>query len=339
MATETAYYLPELIDGWLGASPADLAVREPRNPSGLRFNDVQAEAEEVVVQGSARGIVFEFRRDGWVVADFAGFEAARARTASPDAPEVFEASQQAIGVRLKVLNAHLVCLMDALHAIPHLHHPPVRLTVEDLAHSRWDGIPAHGGHGFDALERARESSHYLARTRIISEDVLQRSLETLDRVITEPGLLDVVDVLGESLRAWGEQNYSLAATTSWAVSEVLLRRKWTAYIGDQVYAIDDTGRLNLNSEARSRLMRFRASDVEDLLVLVDRLTPSTRERLARARRARNHWLHGLENVDYREAERSIGTAFAMLEEVHGIELKVATDRRTAIVWEGPPGEA
>lgn len=67
------------IDGWLVAPPAELRGKEPRNPSGLSLADVAAEA-------------------------------------APHPVEMFEASQQATGARLKVLNAHLVCLVAVVGA-------------------------------------------------------------------------------------------------------------------------------------------------------------------------------------------------------------------------------
>lgn len=106
---------------------------------------------------------------------------------------------------------------------------------------------------------------------------------------------------------------------AWSAAEALLAGLWERYIADRAAAEAPNGYV-LTNDRRRRLTDLHASTMAEILALAGVIDQLVFDDLARARSARNKWVHGLTPVGPDAGESAIRSTQRLLELTLGVHL-------------------
>jgi hypothetical protein len=318
------YFIDPLV--WVGSAPAGI---EPPQPA----NDVDFRAfEDIVVQHDLLDGDLKCRveRDGLVVFDF------ETVAPSPDGH-----GRDHLQRRVEIANAHQACLCDALYRQESRARSGLAaVTPHSFLRLSGRNEPGQGavlprtpsGSGayfarFEALHAEHAIDLRLIRIETISISAMKASLELLDVVLAKGDqIVGLLDLMLRAAAAYTDHNFSLSLIQSWAVSEALVRRVWARYVNEnREREIDGSVETFINAERKQWLTGSRditASVMIEMLSLASVISLDIYERLGKARRARNRWLHSLFQPPADEAQNALGVTSALLSIVEEIDISI-----------------
>lgn len=344
---EGYFHLPPV---WIGSAPPDAEV-STLNPSVHH---------SVMFEKSLNcGIKVRVNRDGMFLFDFT--KSAHCRPVvlpgyiKPETPpyrytvEHDAADRQAEDVaveRAQIMNAHQACLVTA-----------ERLMNRGSASAT--PITAWGGHKainlsmppayHDDLESLHALAHKVAnnaygegavrRRQVISTDLLERSFDIFDNLISQGGMKNVklVEAAFVATTRRKEKRYGEAITIGWTVCEQIISIKWR----EMIESIKDDNPQRMPKERREKLTGrdYSASVMAEMLEVKGLITNDLFRMLEIARKARNKWAHEMREPHGSEVWTCLRAIELLMETVLKVPLRMDGGGRGGVpqwpVWFWP----
>lgn len=308
MSGVSGIIIPTTVRGWLGS--------DPRSSGNIVENWRDLIWEEVFSREYSIGIRLTAHRAGVIKLDFTGY--APALVAEVERADFMEEAVRAIGERVRMMNALVLCIHGGFLEVEGLSDAGKRITHESLIH--FDGVGNESG--FDILRLPNPMRPETMPFQSFDPRSVEVAAERFDDVLTANSgeAVEMVALLNQAHASYREHDFSAAVVLAWTVCESVLHDKWSSYYQKQAAA----GGFTLNREKRKTYERqMSAATIIEVLDLAGELTHTLCEKLHRARTARNLWLHRTKSVSIKEAGASIETASEILEEVLGLHLPIS----------------
>jgi hypothetical protein len=235
--------------------------------------------------------------------------------------------------RCRVLNTHLACLHSAQMkgGGPYSSHVMIVDPSDLILFKSLDDTDPSIGDVFLQLLLEKRSDPAIAdylsrRSDRIRLDVIEKSFETLDRIMARPDdyLLTLIDLYARSGFAHQDHNYSLALVGAWTIIEQLLRTLWNRYVeANRNRVIDKKAQSFINTDRKKLLTKgreFTAAIISEILSLCDELPLKNYNDISLVRKARNDWMHKVAEVSMDMAGLAMDVACRMLMDIERIDL-------------------
>ena len=288
MGTRSAFVFPEA--RWLVREPDDWYAREYLTESEV-FDPIWSTTTGTGLEVSATA-------GALLMVDFARWAPALAPPEQPSTTRYLEAAIASMRTRVQICNALALGIHSATVEIQDTTTGGFRVTHEQLMHfhSSGNGVSNSGqltrvpGHGV-LMPRHRHA--------VCPAEVLERACQTLDELLRhrDERTLDLFELLNTSVVACRGHDFDLAAVGAWAICEAVLGSVLDEYARRQAEA----HQLLVDAGRRAQWSRMNAAATSELLALAGVLPAGLDERLGRARKARNAWIHGGKPVGYAAA--------------------------------------
>lgn len=209
-----------------------------------------------------------------------------------------------------VLLAHVLLLENAGRLIGGASFHLPRIEIIHGALSRYD-IPESFSN--DCV-KTREGLR-------LSANVIDRSFSDLDLALTTDSraLLRVLELHKLSHYRTLDQRFAESLVLSWTVCENMIDFLWKRMI-DDIKSSSKSRMVARRSKKLRESTTFTASIRIETLELAGHLSIEQANDLNKIRRARNKWLHSLDDVDEQTSLHSIGTCAHLISSVFGIEI-------------------
>ena len=328
------------IEGFFRVPP--VWVGEEPEPESVRNLNLQIHHSVVLETQLDSGITVCVQRDGTFLFDFSSWDLAPQyvipgyRHPGPNIPhrlavetdKALQSAEEFAVLRARVMNVQQACLA----------------TSEQMLNRRTDqmGFPVDAqntlkGQSFDEAVSYRENAtdvHSLARNtsnnwytvlpnrllprRVIEIEVIKTSLALLDQILQQgdPALLQLIDSLYGAARSYAERRPGEAAAVAWTVCEQLLSEAWTLLLHDT----KSQGRMPGKRRNKLEGLDYTASIKVEMLEIHGRIDYELYGRLEVARRARNQWVHKMQEPNYAEVSDTIWAAQVLLHKIKGVRL-------------------
>ncbi len=177
--------------------------------------------------------------------------------------------------------------------------------------------------------------HPLGR-RVIELDVVERSLELLDRILTgaDAAMVQTVEAAYIAACRQREKRFGEAVTLGWSVCEQLISAAWDKML-DELPGIE-AERMSKDRRKKLRGRDYTASVMVEMLEVNGRLDQELYRLLEIARKARNHWAHEMRVPKERKSSICLLAAVHLLRRVKGIDLSLQGGGRGGVpgwpVW-------
>lgn len=326
---------------WVGGAPQRV---------GGQYFDHKSLVQDVYRTSLSNGVKVRVRRDGLFVFDFSSWEQAGETTipkmnldhegrVCKEHTAANAVAERRLLLRVLVMNVHQACINTA-HIVkykrafplcPIITAPrsiwlnrfeenlPQRIVSFDSSDVFHKYMVACASGSIDALSGSR---------RAIELDLVIYSFEMLDQVLTSEykNILTIVELLYKSGVQYSESKNSESLILSWAVIEHVINHLWSEYISNE-------NRENRGQERipKKRLEKLTGRDypvsvMTELLEISGKLDSGLYKEIDECRRARNAWLHSLDDVTDRIASVSINTACQLVHQVTGIFVAITLCR-------------
>ena len=214
--------------------------------------------------------------------------------------------------RLRLLHAHIACLHSAL---TELHGGTMFKMLIDPNYSWLLNI-------FSYREPA-----YREATVTIPENVLKRSFELLDSMVThqEEDTLLLAELILHACKYLEEVKFELSLISAWAALERLITDFWRNYIDNCGVGLPPQQAPKINKDRRKKLVEgrdFTISVITEILSLRGLIPHDTYEAIDRVRKSRNDWIHDLKPVSEENAYDAIKLARSLFQHMRNIPLKL-----------------
>lgn len=225
--------------------------------------------------------------------------------------------------RVETLNAHQLCLLTAIgtrESEENVWAPEPRpVEVETVVHG-WSG----GRWTVAVPEKFREILEFATPTTTstfqrglfnVPLDKVDRSFDMFEQFLGGPPIAaraaHLVLLAADHYRRW---RFDQALIAAWTAAESLLAVLWERYI-DQSAARQESSGYVLNNRRRVRLngREFTTSIIAEVLALAGVIDQELFDDLARARSARNKWVHALAPVAHDAASSGVRSTQRLLE--------------------------
>ncbi|MCH7583462.1 MAG: hypothetical protein IIC72_12635 [Acidobacteria bacterium] len=282
---------------------------------------VSFQLEEVFSMSLAAGIDITALRAGLMVFNFSNWPSGVVTDDS------FDERVRAQSQRVKVANAHLLCVHSTYLTTESLSVQTQRIAPRDLLSQ------GGGGHGGAATRifTGLNPLEVIGASLVVPEVVLTDSLNKLDAILTHDleFALDLVVLLHQAHVAYQEHDYSLTTVLAWTVCEALLNTKWNGYLDEQKQREQDGNSITaINSSRRSFLTsgNITANIMSEVLELSGKLPLDLYIKLQSPRKARNKWLHDLHAPSGKSAADALEAARLFINDFFGFDLQLSTGR-------------
>jgi hypothetical protein len=268
---------------------------------------------------------------GVVLLDFSGLEpgdpTAKDLAAAPFSDWPRKAAASVVAPRrVELLNAHQLCLLDAISQLysggEGWSPDPRPVSVLTL----WTGpsterIVPPNAELPDYLSFLRARLTVLRDVITIPTRAIERSFATFEQILevtVAPRACHCLLHAADHYRHW---RFDQALTLAWAAVEALLAHMWARHVEDTAVA---TGHV-LSNKRRHKLTgrEFTSSVVSESLALAGLIDQDLYDMIARARAARNRWIHGLDPVTEPPAASAFFAGQKLLDLLAGCRLRVA----------------
>ena len=329
---------------WVGEKPA---------PESVRTLNSQVHHSVIVESELDSGVKVRVLRDGTFLFDFSSWRLAPQivipaykppgtnvpHRLAVETDKALKAAEEFSVQRAKVMNVHQACLA----------------TSEQILRRMNDqmGIPVDAqntlkGQSFDDAVRYSENStdvHSLARNtannrytvvpnrllprRVVDIEVVEHSLKSLSHMLRQDdtALLQLIDSLYGAAQSYAERRSGEAAVVAWTVCEQLLSEAWVSLLNDTKSQGRMTGRRRKKLEGTD----YSASVKVEMLEIHGRIDYELYSRLEIARKARNGWVHELQEPSYLDICNTFGAAQVLFSKLRGVCVQLTlTDPRSGV---------
>ena len=239
--------------------------------------------------------------------------------------------------RLLVINTYLVLLyyLNSLDKGPYLRKliitPKELQTTSTLDNEKSRSFTDPFTHHLFDL-KSRKTTFHLTDWRLSQNKVAMRtinnSFRTLDNITINNDLsrLAMFDLMNRSYKAYEELDFNKCLVNCWIIIEQILSNLWEIFIkNNKIKKINGKEKVVINRSRKDRLMRhdiFTASVKLEILTLTNVLPFELFDLIDTVRKARNKWMHSMEDVDNKKAYEAIRTVEAMQTFFDGINIKI-----------------
>lgn len=255
--------------------------------------------------------------DGLLIFDFerSSFDSGKSSTKSGKLLEYFELHVQITSRYAAYANAFLACMASSVNSIQRgnykIHQP---VSAGNCIHLKRDRelpppLPILGG------EKKSRLSLKLA--------TLDNAIDLLAAFEKEFGgsYVDILSLVYIACHQYQLQQFTSATVLAWTVAEVVLNHMWVKLLA----SVDEKngGHTSFNKD-RHKLLTGRdytASVITQSLSLHGEIDDPTLQRLNRARKNRNAFVHDLKNLSADEAAHALQTACKLMTQVVGREVQ------------------
>ena len=159
---------------------------------------------------------------------------------------------------------------------------------------------------------------------VYPEKVLKAASDLTNNSYATSGDESVVigDLLLQAFNLHEGGHFETSQIVAWGITERCLNQLWSTHITASNDAFStDSSRPFINSDRRGKLngRDFSASVISEILSLAGVIDFDTYDKLNRARRDRNNWLHKMKRMDKQQSVASLNLAIAMLRKARLID--------------------
>jgi len=179
--------------------------------------------------------------------------------------------------------------------------------------------------------------HSLGR-RVIELEVVEYSLELLDKILTDTNAasVQIVEAVYIAACRQREKRFGEAVTLGWGVCEQLISSAWNKMLDDIRTGTATSERMPKDRRTKLNSRDYTASVMVEMLEVNGRLEHDLYRLLEIARKARNHWAHEMRVPKERESAIRLRAAMQLLNHVKGIHLVLQSGGRGGVpewpVW-------
>ena len=328
--------------------PAVWVGKKPPKESVLNL-DKKVHHEVVLTKTLECGIEVRVQRDSTFWFDFATWALAPQieipgyRIPNPSKPHrppsrhrEAEVRAEAIAIlRAKVMNVHQACLTSFDVAM--IGFPVTAWNTEKAI--SWTALRNYHDDTEDLHALARNvlnNSYKVHRNnplsrRVIKLDVVERSLELLDKILLheDPCLIQIVETIFMAACRNRDKCLGEALSLSWSVCEQIMFQMWKKFLNDPDKQPSGN---KIPKKRRQKLLGlgYTASIILETLELTGVLQQEVYQDLDTCRRARNKWIHKLAPPKEQEAITCIQAAESLLRQYYGIPLHLKLGGRGGV---------
>lgn len=332
------YHVPPV---WIGEDPF-------KTDTMPRVSTLQKEAFS---KSYPAGINVWVQRDGLFIFDFSKWEpgspvpipAVKTEPGKRMPKILSDAHDQAIlhvYRRVEVMNAHLACLNTAISTcekkslpVGQVINPSEYLNVHRTAVGTWwFGLNQYWKpiHAYIAAHRSFTGHPQSQGQRnIIEMQSVSHSFDLLEQLLQSPfsDSMTLITLLLQSVKSYGEHDFSSSLIISWTVLEKLVSNLWEKMVeSNRRQGEPPSEVVFINDGRKKRLLEGRdysASVRIEMLSLMKMIDLEMYDNLNKVRNARNDWLHSLEAADDEISSLAIQTAQRLLKQITGIGINLS----------------
>ena len=326
-AVEGYFRIPAV---WIGEKPDDVSI--------LKL-DPSIHHAAVIERDLCSGIKVRVQRDGTFLFDFSSWEHAPQmmipgyRTPGPgighrvptETQDASNKSEQYAVLRAQVMNVHQACMATAETLLKR------RIAAMGLPLSAADALK---GLTFDdcvsyrdfanvwSLARnALNNNSQAASRRVLESDVVDYSLDLLDRILVSggPALVRMSEAAYLAACRYAEGRFGEGVTLAWGVCEQLISTAWDRALNER----KGTGHMPKTRRKKLEERDYTVSVKTEFLELEGRIDHNLYQHLEEARKARNRWAHDMQQPNNAQASHSIRALEGLLRDIHGVQLSLA----------------
>lgn len=347
-AVEGYFRIPAI---WVGEEP---------DPASVRALNPPIHHARLLRKVLRCGIIAHVQRDGTFLFDFQdwplapvvtipGYHAPQPHHRIPvEHTKAEELAESYAVLRAQVMNTHQACLTTAESVVKRrgaaMGFPVTAWNTEKAL--TWDTPRAYHDDVEDSHALARNvlnnkdrvtRRHSLGR-RVIELEVVEYSLELLDKILTDTNAasVQIVEAVYIAACRQREKRFGEAVTLGWGVCEQLISSAWNKMLDDIRTGTATSERMPKDRRTKLNSRDYTASVMVEMLEVNGRLEHDLYRLLEIARKARNHWAHEMRVPKERESAIRLRAAMQLLNHVKGIHLVLQSGGRGGVpewpVW-------
>lgn len=274
------------------------------------------------------GIGVHFTRDGLIVFDFSewpegesvtipAYEIKRGKAKPKEVAQAENKLIEKVINRANAANVFQACLSSAIITEEKFSHPithPINPSNIKSCHDIRSVLHT-------------DERNFEKRSSLINKKTLFHATGLFTALINNNILRQLCVSLYKAHWEFNQFNYTGATIESWVVLEKLINMLWEKYITSS-----KTKGVKINSERKEKLTGrdFSASIITEILSLAIIIDNKTYNTLTKVRQARNHWMHGLKNIQEQDAINALNLSCELYSDVIERDFKLPISKSMQI---------
>ena len=162
-------------------------------------------------------------------------------------------------------------------------------------------------------------------------ETIEKSFEIFEALVSSdvPECLTMTAILLQSVKSYGEHDFSASLIMSWTVLEKFISALWGKMLEDNKRRVEGGTTIHfIGGDRRKKLQGrdYTASIRIEILSLLGHINAEMYSDLNKVRTSRNNWLHNFEKVDEKTASLAIQTSQRLFEQVTNVKLSLTISR-------------
>lgn len=338
---EGYYRVPPI---WVGEKPEPESVRT-LNPPVHHSVIVETELDSDIKVRVLRDGTFLFDFSSWHLAPqiaIPGYKHPGTNVPhrlAVETDKALKAAEEFSVQRARVMNVQQACLATS-EQILRRKSDQMGIPVDaqnTLKGQSFDDAVSYGENSTDVHSLARNTANNrytvlpnrLLPRRVVETEVVEHSLKSLSQILrqSDTALLQLIDSLYGAAQSYAERRSGEAAVVAWTVCEQLLSEAWVSLLNDT----KSKGRMTGKRRRKLEGIDYTASIMVEMLEIHGRIDYQLYGQLEIARRARNRWVHEMQEPSYLDVCNTFDAAQVLLNKLRGVCVHLTlTDPRPGV---------